>query len=174
LALEVPGTLFALADVVIEYGACACLLHPLTAQFGTTRTSGDVRLESEKQSRADIEQTLLNDRTHRSSSAQYDLTVRYGITPRYFYVRGEYRSFHTTKTRSCHSGWLDRTSQRGGKPTSLRRAKSPRPRAVRGRLSRPLAGKLLAVGLSEDPPDDFVGMCIETSAMAEQNTLRLP
>jgi hypothetical protein len=26
-----PGTLFALADVVIEYGACACLLHPLTA-----------------------------------------------------------------------------------------------------------------------------------------------
>jgi hypothetical protein len=33
---------------------------------------------------------------------------------------------------------------------------------------------LLAVGLSEDPPDDFVGMCIETSAMAKQNTLRLP
>jgi hypothetical protein len=64
--------------------------------------------------------------------------------------------------------------QRGGKPTSLRRAKSPRPRAVRGRLSRPLAGKLLAVGLSEDPPDDFVGMRIETSAMAKQNTLRLP
>jgi hypothetical protein len=57
-----PGTLFALADVVIEYGACACLLHPLTAQFGTTRTSGDVRLESEKRSKADIEQTLLNDR----------------------------------------------------------------------------------------------------------------
>jgi hypothetical protein len=28
--------------------------------------------------------------------------------------------------------------------------------------------------LSEDPPDCFVGICIETSAMAEQNTLRLP
>src|SRR6266436_4625079 len=38
--------------------------------------------------------------THRSSSVQYDLTLRYGITPRCFYVRGEHRSFHTTKTRS--------------------------------------------------------------------------
>jgi hypothetical protein len=83
-------------------------------------------------------------------------------------------AFGPFMTRSCHSGWFDRTSQRGGKPSSSRRVKSPRPRAVRGRLSRPLAGKLLAVGLSEDPPDDFVGMCIETSAMAEQNMLRLP
>src|SRR6266404_9834349 len=40
--------------------------------------------------------------THRSSSVQYDLTLRYGITPRCFYVRGEYRSFHTTKTQSGH------------------------------------------------------------------------
>jgi hypothetical protein len=30
------------------------------------------------------------------------------------------------------------------------------------------------VGLSEDPPDDFVGMRIETSAMAEQNALWQP
>jgi hypothetical protein len=28
--------------------------------------------------------------------------------------------------------------------------------------------------LSEYPTDYFVGVCIETSAMAEQNTLRLP
>src|SRR5262245_6300724 len=31
-----------------------------------------------------------------------DLTLRYGITPRCFYVRGEYRGFHTTKTQSGH------------------------------------------------------------------------
>jgi len=32
------------------------LLHLLTAGYGTTRTSGDVRTESEMQSKADIEQ----------------------------------------------------------------------------------------------------------------------
>jgi hypothetical protein len=42
----------------------------------------------------------------RTPRVQYDLTLRYGITPRCFYVRGAYRSFHTTKTQSGH--WPDR------------------------------------------------------------------
>lgn len=42
-------------------------------------------------------------------------------------------------------------------------------------LDRLLADKPLSMGpLSEDPTNYFVGICIETSAMAEQNTLRLP
>jgi hypothetical protein len=41
--------------------------------------------------------------THRSLSVQYDLTLRYAITPRCFYVCGEYRSFHTAKTHLGHS-----------------------------------------------------------------------
>jgi len=43
------------------------------------------------------------------------------------------------------------------------------------RLDRFLANKPLSTGrLSEYPTDYFVGICIETSAMAEQNTLWLP
>src|SRR5215470_15940065 len=43
------------------------------------------------------------------------------------------------------------------------------------RLDRLLADKLLSTGrLSEYPTDYFVGICIETSAVAEQNTLWLP
>jgi hypothetical protein len=30
------------------------------------------------------------------------------------------------------------------------------------------------MGLSKNPPDDFVGAGVETSAMAEQNTVWLP
>jgi len=42
-------------------------------------------------------------------------------------------------------------------------------------LERHLADNPLSTGrLSEYPTDYFVGICIETSAMAEQNTLRLP
>src|SRR6516225_1293747 len=43
------------------------------------------------------------------------------------------------------------------------------------RLDRHLADKPLSTGrLSEYPTDYFVGICIETSAMAEQDTLWLP
>jgi hypothetical protein len=43
------------------------------------------------------------------------------------------------------------------------------------RPDRHLADKSLSTGrLSEYPTDYFVGICIETSAMAEQNTLWLP
>ena len=43
------------------------------------------------------------------------------------------------------------------------------------RLDRHLADKPLSTGrLSEYPTDYFVGICIETSAVAEQNTLWLP
>jgi hypothetical protein len=43
------------------------------------------------------------------------------------------------------------------------------------RLDRLLADKLLSPGrLSEYPTDYFVGICIEISAMAEQNMPRLP
>src|SRR5262249_21573266 len=43
------------------------------------------------------------------------------------------------------------------------------------RLDRHLADKLLSTGrLSEYSTDYFIGICIETSAVAEQNTLRLP
>jgi hypothetical protein len=46
--------------------------------------------------------------------------------------------------------------------------------SVRG-LDRLLADKPLSTGrLSEYPTDYFVGICIETSAMAQQNTLWLP
>ena len=42
-------------------------------------------------------------------------------------------------------------------------------------LERHLADNPLSTGrLSEYPTDYFVGICIETSAMAEQNTLWLP
>ncbi len=41
------------------------LLHLLRSPPGTSRTSGDVRLESEKRSKADIEQTSTNDRVCR-------------------------------------------------------------------------------------------------------------
>jgi hypothetical protein len=47
------------------------------------------------------------------SNVQYDLTLRYGITPRCFYVRGEYRSFHTTKTHSGYKAWLKSRSAAG-------------------------------------------------------------
>ena len=43
------------------------------------------------------------------------------------------------------------------------------------RLDKPLADKPLSTArLSKYPKDYFVGICIETSTMAEQNTLRLP
>jgi hypothetical protein len=43
------------------------------------------------------------------------------------------------------------------------------------RLERHLVDKPLSTGrLSEYPTDYFVGICIETTAMAEQNTLWLP
>jgi hypothetical protein len=46
---------------------------------------------------------------------------------------------------------------------------------VVGPADRLLADKPLSTGrLSEYPTDYFVGICIETSAVAEQNTLWLP
>jgi hypothetical protein len=49
------------------------------------------------------------------------------------------------------------------------------PSELARRFDRLLADRPLSMGpLSEYPTDYFVGICIETSAMAEQNTLRLP
>jgi hypothetical protein len=42
---------------------------------------------------------------HRTPRVRYDLTLRYAIAPRCFYVSGEHWSFHTTKTRSGPFGW---------------------------------------------------------------------
>src|SRR5262249_11988431 len=48
-------------DRIIPASACT-LLHLLTAGYGTSRTSRDVRLESAKWTRPDIEPTSPNDR----------------------------------------------------------------------------------------------------------------
>src|SRR6266446_4534345 len=79
-ALSIPGELILRAGVWLDPGITPCV---------KTHTSAKCRKNN-------------SPATHRSSSVQYDLTLRYGITPRCFYVRGEYRSFHKTKTQSGH------------------------------------------------------------------------
>jgi hypothetical protein len=57
----------------------------------------------------------------------------------------------------------------------LRLASKPAGRLGRVLIKSPLADKPLSTGrLSEYPTDYYVGICIETSAVAEQNTLWLP
>jgi hypothetical protein len=52
LAINVPATPLALADEVIELGAA--VLRLLTAAYGTSRSLGNVPLESARRGKADI------------------------------------------------------------------------------------------------------------------------
>jgi hypothetical protein len=67
------------------------------------------------------------------------------------------------KADMCGAAWDVRYGPSGG-PIA--------PYELARRFDRLLADK--PVSTSEDPMYYFVGICIETSAMAEQNTLRLP
>src|SRR5262245_13837216 len=60
LGLDLPTSILSRADEVIE--KAADLLRLLTAAFGTSRTSGDVRLESAKWAKADIDQVAVTNR----------------------------------------------------------------------------------------------------------------
>src|SRR5262249_56374854 len=84
VGLSIPGELIPRAGVWLEPGITPCV---------KTHTSAKCRKNN-------------SPTRHRTPRAQYDLTLRYGIDPKCFYMSGECWSFHTTKTLTGH----DRTA----------------------------------------------------------------
>src|SRR5438445_13432023 len=77
--IKSPQPVHSAVRLPVALALCGRMVALRMSASGTTRTSGDVRLESEKRSKADIEQTSTNDRVRRMRGFISGLGILFAI-----------------------------------------------------------------------------------------------